>query len=186
MGELGWELYIPTEFAPSVYDSVLELGTDFGLKHVGAHAINSLRIEKAYKHWGHDITDEDTPLEAGLGFAVDWEKPIGFIGRAALLRQKDEGVKKILVQLMLEDSEKLLYHNEPIYRNGRIVGYVTSAMYGHTLGGAIGLGYIGNSSVIDNEFVISGSYEVGVVGKKVPATVSLKPIYDPKNQRVKE
>ena len=147
--------------------------------------MNSLRLEAGYRHWGHDITDEDTPLEAGLEFAVSWTKTKGFIGYDALCRQKGEGVKKILVQFLLEDSEKFLYHNEPIYRNGVIVGYVTSGMYGHTLGGAVGLGYVKSSEVINQEYIHSGSYEIEIAGEKVRARISLKPMYDPKSMRVK-
>jgi len=185
MGELGWELYVPTEFALGVYENIVEAGTDFGLKHVGMHAMNSLRMEKAYRHWGHDITDEETPIEAGLGFAVAWNKPGGFIGREALLRQKENGVKQKMVQFLLKDPEKQLYHNEPIYRNGDIVGYLTSGMYGHTLGGAVGLGYVENEAGVDADYVNSGSYQIEVSGIMVDATASLRPMYDPKSERVK-
>ncbi|RLA03028.1 MAG: FAD-dependent oxidoreductase, partial [Gammaproteobacteria bacterium] len=140
VGELGWELYIPTEFALGIYDEIVERGKDFDLVHAGYHALNSLRIEKAYRHWGHDLTDEDTPIEAGLEFAVKYDKPGGFIGREALLKQKESKPVKKLVQFLLEDPEPLLYHNEPIYCNGEIKGYVRSGMFGHTLGAAIGLG----------------------------------------------
>ncbi|MCR9213217.1 MAG: FAD-dependent oxidoreductase [Proteobacteria bacterium] len=186
MGELGWELYIPTEFAQGVYDTVVETGAEFDLKHAGMHAMNSLRMEKAYRHWGDDITDMESPLEAGLGFAVAWEKNGGFIGRDALLRQKEEGVKQRLVQFLLEDPEKMLYHNEPIYRDGEIVGYLTSGMYGHSLGGAIGLGYVENPDGVNPDYVNSGAYEIGVAGEKVKAKASLRPLYDPKSERVKQ
>ena len=108
-------------------------GARHGLVHAGYHALNSLRIEKAYRHWGHDITDEDTPLEAGLGFAVAWDKPGGFIGREALLRQKQSGCLKRLVQFKLKSAEPLIYHNEPIWQGGSIVGFIRSGMYAHTL-----------------------------------------------------
>ncbi len=186
MGELGWELYIPTEFAQAVYETVVAAGVDFDLKHAGMHAMNSLRMEKAYRHWGDDITDMESPLEAGLGFAVAWEKNGGFIGRDALLQQKEEGVKQRLVQFLLEDPEKMLYHNEPIYRDGDIVGYLTSGMYGHSLGGAIGLGYVENPEGVNADYVNSGAYEIGVAGEKVKAKASLRPMYDPKSERVKQ
>ena len=142
VGELGWELYMPTEFMPGVYDEILAAGAAFDLVHAGYHALNSLRIEKAYRHWSHDITDEDTPLEAGLGFAVKLDKAGGFIGREALLAQKEAGIERCLLQFQLKDPEPLLYHNEPIWRDGELVGHITSGAYGHTSGRRIGLGYV--------------------------------------------
>jgi len=185
MGELGWELYMPTEFAASVYETVAAAGETYGLVHAGMHAMNSLRIEKAYRHWGHDITDEDTPLEAGLGFAVAWDKNGGFTGKDALLRQKDNGLKRRLVQFKIEDPEPMLYHNEPVYRDGAICGYMTSGMYGHTLGGAIGLAYVENEAGVDADYVKAGSYEVEIAGERFPAAASLRPMYDPRSERVK-
>ena len=142
VGELGWELYIPTEFVVGVYDAIAAAGAPFGLAHAGYHALDSLRIEKAYRHWGHDITDEDTPLEAGLGFAVKFDKAGGFIGREALLKAKAAGPAKRLLQFRLTDPRPLLYHDEPIWCGDVLVGHITSGAYGHTLGGAIGLGYV--------------------------------------------
>ncbi|MCH6588673.1 MAG: FAD-dependent oxidoreductase, partial [Proteobacteria bacterium] len=185
VGELGWELYVPTEFARGVFDAIVAEGGDFGLKPVGMHAMDSLRIEKAYRHWGHDITGEDTPLEAGLGFAVRFDKNQPFIGRDALLGQRQAGVKKRLVQFALEDPEPLLYHNEPVMRDGEIVGYLTSGNYGHHLGRAIGLGYVGHPDGVDADFVNSGSYEIEVAGERFAARASLRPLYDPKAERVK-
>ena len=185
VGELGWELHIPTEFALHAFDTLMAAGEAVGLRLVGMHAMNSLRIEKAYRHWGHDITDEDTPLEAGLGFAVAFDKPGGFIGRDALLRQREAGVKKRLVQFLLEDSQPLLYHNEPIWRNDRIVGYITSGMFGHTLGAAVGLGYVNHEDGVTADFVKSGRYEIEVAGVRVPAAASLRPLYDPSNSRIR-
>ncbi|MCH8925643.1 MAG: FAD-dependent oxidoreductase [Proteobacteria bacterium] len=185
VGELGWELYVPTEFARGVFDAIVAEGGDFGLKPVGMHAMDSLRIEKAYRHWGHDITGEDTPLEAGLGFAVRFDKNQPFIGRDALLGQKRAGVKKRLVQFALEDPEPLLYHNEPVLRDGEMVGYLTSGNYGHHLGRAVGLGYVGHPDGVDADFVDSGSYEIEVAGERFAARASLRPLYDPKAERVK-
>ncbi len=187
VGELGWELYIPTEFAQGVYDRIASAGEAHGLKLAGYHAMNSLRMEKGYRHWGHDITDEDTPLEAGLGFAVAMNKPGEFIGREALLRQKERGLTRRLVQFSLDDPEPLLYHNEPILRDGTIVGRVTSGMFGHTIGRSIGLGYVENrGEVVTADFINGGSFEIEVAGSRFKATASLKPFYDPGNLRVKD
>ena len=185
VGELGWELYIPTEFAAGVYDALVEAGADAGLRHVGMHAMNSLRIEKAYRHYGHDITDADTPLEAGLGFAVKLDKPGAFIGRDALLRQREQGVRQRLVQFLLEDPEPLLYHNEPIRRDGALCGYVRSAMYGHTLGAAVALGYVESADGVDADHVSAGRYEIEVAGVRYPAKASLRPLYDPRSSRIR-
>lgn len=184
VGELGFELYVPTEFAQHIFETLLGGGDAFGLKPAGMHAMNSLRLEKAYRHWGHDISEQETPIEAGLGFAVKTTKT-DFIGRDAVLRQKENGVTQRLVQFQLEDPEPLLYHNEPVYRDGVIVGYITSGMYGHTLGAAIGLGYVGNKNGVDAAYVEAGRYEIEVAGHRVAAKASLRPLYDPKNEKVK-
>jgi len=185
VGELGWEIYIPVRDAVPVYDALMAAGPAHGLVLAGMHAMQSLRIEKAYRAWGHDIGDQDTALEAGLGFAVAWDKPGGFIGRDALLAQREAGVKQRLVQFALGDAEPLLYGKEPIYRNGDICGYVTSAMYGHTLGAAIGLGYVGNEGGVDAEYIAAGTYEIEVTGVRSAAQASLSPLYDPKGGRTK-
>ena len=184
VGELGWELYMPTECGLQVYDALLEVSEGLELRHAGMHAMNSLRLEKGYRHWGHDVTDEDTPLEAGLGFAVDFDKP-DFIGREALLRQRELGVKKRLVQFLLQDPEPLLYHHEPIYRDGSIVGYIASGAYGHSLGASVGLGYVKHEGGVSGDFVESGRYEIEVAGRRFPARASLKPLYDPQGSRLK-
>ncbi|MCG8359173.1 MAG: FAD-dependent oxidoreductase [Kiloniellales bacterium] len=185
VGELGWELYIPSEFAQGVFDALVEAGADLGLRLAGMHVLDSCRLEKAFRHWGHDITDEDTPLEAGLGFACRFDKNIPFIGRDALLRQKEAGLTKRLVQFALEDPEPLLYHNEPIYRDGALVGYLTSGNYGHHLGAAVGLGYVKHAEPIDRDFVTSGRYEIEVACERYPARASLRPLYDPKGERAR-
>ena len=187
VGELGWELYIPMEFAQGVYDEIISAGENFGLRHVGYHAMDSLRLEKAYRHWGHDITDEDTPLEAGLGFAVAWDKSCGFIGRDMLLQKRQIGPARRLVQFRLLNPENLLYHNEPVWRDGVIVGYLSSGAYGHTLGAAIGMGYISDPTggTVDSAFIEGGNYEIEIACERVPATASLRPLYDPANSRIR-
>jgi glycine cleavage system T protein len=185
VGELGWELYVPTEFMLGVYEELVGAGERYGLVHAGYHALNSLRIEKAYRHWGHDITDEDTPLEAGLGFAVKFDKPGGFIGREALRRQLESGVRKRLVQFKLHSPEPLLYHNEPIWQGDSIVGFVRSGMYAHSLGAAVGLGYVRVPAGDAGGAIGADDYEIEVAGVRHRATASLRPLYDPKNERIK-
>ena len=185
VGELGWELYVPTEYAQHVYDAIVREGAGFDLLHCGYHALNSLRIEKGYRHWGHDIGAEDTPIEAGLGFAVNFRKDISFNGRDILLKQKQQGVTKRLVMFALEDKKPLLYHNEPIWRNNQIVGHISSGMFGYTLGAAIGMGYITGDEVITPDYIMSGAYEIEVAGERIPARASLRPYYDPKSLRVR-
>ena len=185
VGELGWELYIPTEFMTHVYDAIVAAGKAFGLKHCGYHSLNALRMEKGYRHWGHDITDEDTPLEAGLGFAVKLDKAGGFIGRDALVAQKADGLKQRLVQFLLSDPAPMLYHNEPIWQGDRIAGYIRSGMYAHTLGAACGLGYVTAADGGTVGPVAPDAYEIEIAGVRYPATASLKPLYDPSGARIK-
>ncbi|MDP9464743.1 MAG: FAD-dependent oxidoreductase, partial [Actinomycetota bacterium] len=186
VGELGWELYISTEFATGVFDVLTDAGASFELAHAGYHALNSLRIEKGYRHWGHDISPDETPLEAGLGFAVGWSKPDGFIGRDALLEQKETGVRRRLTQFGLREPDRLLYHNEPIWRDDVLVGRITSGMFGHTIGAALGMGYVANADgLADKAFVLGGRYEIEVAGERVAADVSLDPFYDPGSARVR-
>ncbi len=183
VGELGWELYVPSEFAGHVFETLVEAGADVDLKLCGLHMMDSCRIEKGFRHFGHDITSEDNPVDAGLGFAVKTAKP-DFIGRDAVLRRKEEGPQSRMLQFRLTDSEPLLYHAEPVLRDGEVVGYLTSGNYGHTLGGAIGLGYVpcAGESAAD---VLASNYEIEVAGVRHSAEASLKPMYDPKSERVK-
>jgi glycine cleavage system aminomethyltransferase T/glycine/D-amino acid oxidase-like deaminating enzyme len=185
VGELGWELYVPTEFMQHVYDRIVAAGEAVGLVHAGYHALNSLRLEKAYRHWSHDITDEDSPLEAGLGFVIKFDKPGGFIGREALLAQQEQGVARHLVQLKLNDPQPLIYHNEPIWRGDEIVGHITSAAYGHTLGGAVGLGYVNAEPGAPADSVLGDTYEVEVACERFSTAVSLRPLYDPDNAKIR-
>jgi 4-methylaminobutanoate oxidase (formaldehyde-forming) len=184
VGELGWELYVPTEFAPGVFDALMAEGEKFGLRPVGLHAVDSLRLEKGYRHWGSDITPDDTPFEAGLGFAVKLDKG-DFIGREALIRQRESGLTRKLVMYALDDPEPLLYHDEPIYRNGELVSSVTHGAYAHMLGCAMGMGYLENPEGISEEWILSGKYEIDVEGELIPAKAFLKALYDPSNNRVR-
>jgi 4-methylaminobutanoate oxidase (formaldehyde-forming) len=168
-----------------VYDEIIAAGESFGLKHAGYHALNSLRMEKAYRHWSHDITDEDTPLEAGLGFAVKFDRAGGFIGREALLRQQDAGIERHLLQFKLNDPTPLIYHNEPIWRDKEIVGHITSAAYGHSFGSSIGLGYVNVEPGAGPEAALNGKFEIEVAGERIPADASVRPLYDPTNERIR-
>ncbi|WJY21486.1 FAD-dependent oxidoreductase [Fontisubflavum oceani] len=183
VGELGWELYVSTDQAAHVFETLLEAGAAYGMKLCGLHMMDSCRIEKGFRHFGHDITGEDHVLEAGLGFAVKTAKP-DFIGRDAVLRRKDEGLQSRLLQFQLTEPEPLLFHAEPILRNGEIVGYITSGNYGHTLGASIGMGYVPCAGEAAAD-VLASSYEIEVAGDRIAATPSLKPLYDPKSERVK-
>lgn len=185
VGELGWELYVPTEFAGNVYDSIVAEGSRFGLMHAGYHALDSLRLEKAYRSWGHDITSVDTPLEAGLAFAVAFDKDAEFIGKDALLRQRESGVERRLAIFTLQDPDPLLLGDEPIYRDGVIVGRTTSGNYGHALGRSVGMGYLENEEGATPGWIRSGSYEIEVAAERFAAGVRLSPPYDPGSERVK-
>ena len=183
VGELGWEVYISADMASHVFEVLHGAGKDIGAKLCGMHMMDSCRIEKGFRHFGHDITSEDHVLEAGLGFAVKTEKS-AFLGRDAVLRKKDEGLNARMVQFRLTDPEPLLYHNEPIVRDGQIVGYLSSGAYGHYLGGAMGLGYVPCKGQSPAD-VLASTYEIDVMGTRVRAEASLRPMYDPKSERVK-
>jgi glycine cleavage system aminomethyltransferase T/glycine/D-amino acid oxidase-like deaminating enzyme len=186
LGELGYELYIPTEQAVHAYDRVVEAGEKLGLRHAGLKALASLRMEKGYRDYGHDIDNTDSVLEAGLGFAVDLKKPGGFIGKEAVLAKKAAGpLKKRLVQVLVKDPQPMLFHAEPVRRNGRMVGYIRAASYGHTLGGAVGLAMVESDEPVDAAWLESGQWDVEIAGKRYPATVSLRPMYDPDMKRIK-
>ncbi len=186
LGELGYELYIPAEQAVHVYDRVVAAGQEFGLAHAGLKALGSLRMEKGYRDYGHDIDNTDEPYEVGLGFAVDLNKPDGFIGKDALLARKARGpLKRRLVQVLLKDPAPLMFHAEVVHRDGVPVGYVRAASYGHTLGGAVGLAMIEPKVVVDAAYLRAGRWEVEVAGRRYPAEVSLRPMYDPTMARIK-
>jgi sarcosine dehydrogenase len=185
VGELGWELHLPVEYASSVYGALIDAGTEFGLANAGYRTIESCRLEKGYRAWGSDIGPDHTPLESGLGWAVKMKTDIPFKGREAIAAQKHEGVKKQLACFTIDDSEIVLQGRETIYRNGERVGWLTSGGYGHTLGQSIGYGYIRNSDGVDSEYITSGTYELDVATVRVPCQVHMKPLYDPKMERVK-
>jgi len=185
VGELGWELYVPTEFTLGVYDRIVERGADFELAHAGMETLESTRTEAGRKDYGLDMENSDTALEAGLGFAVDFDKPDGFVGYEALLKQRENRpLTSRLVQFLLEDPEPLLYGEEPILLNGETVGYLRSGAYGHTLGGAMGFGYVENEAGVTVDLVKSGAFEILVAGERYPAKASFRPMYDPGNERV--
>jgi glycine cleavage system aminomethyltransferase T len=183
VGELGWELYVSSDQTAHVFETLEAAGADIGLKLCGIHTLDSCRIEKAFRHFGHDITDEDHVLEAGLGFAVKPAKG-DFIGRDAVLKKQDDGLSRRLVQFRLTDPEPLLFHNEAVVRDGKIVGTISSGNYGHHLGGAIGLGYVPCRGESEAD-VLGSAYEIEIAGTRVKADVSLAPMYDPKSERVR-
>jgi 4-methylaminobutanoate oxidase (formaldehyde-forming) len=182
VGELGWELQVPPDQAVTVYDTLMTAGQDLGVTNAGHYAINSLRLEKGYRAWGADISPDDTPIEAGLGFAIDWNK--SFLGREALEKQKQNSVKRRLVIFVLEDPEPMLWGGEPIHRDGKPVGYTTSGSYGHTLGGAIGMGYVNHSDIITDNFINSGRYQINVSGRMHAAKAFLRAPYDPQRKKI--
>ncbi len=183
VGELGWEIYVSADMAGHAFEVLQEAGAAHGMKMCGMHMMDSCRIEKGFRHFGHDITCEDHVLEAGLGFAVKVDKP-DFIGRDAVLRKRDEGLNARMVQFKLTDPEPLLYHNEPVIRDGEIVGHLSSGNYGHHLGAAIGMGYVPcKGESVDQ--VLASSYEIDVAGSRIKAEASLRPMYDPKGDRAK-
>jgi len=183
VGELGWEIYMSADMAGHVFETLWEAGAELDLKLCGMHMMDSCRAEKAFRHFGHDITCEDHVQEAGLGFAVKTGKP-DFIGRDAVLRKRESGLERRMVQFLLEDPVPLVYHNEPLLRDGKIVSFLTSGAYGHHLGGAVGMGYVPckGESVAE---VLASDYEVDVAGVRVKARASIAPLYDPKSERVK-
>ncbi len=183
VGELGWEIYVSSDMCGHVFETLAEAGFDFGMRLCGMHMMDTCRMEKGFRHFGHDITSEDHVLEAGLGFAVKTDKP-DFIGRDAVLRKRETGLEQRLVQFKLTDPEPLLYHNEPILRNGEYVGYLSSGGYGHHVGAAMGMGYVPCKGETVAE-LLDSTFEIDVMGTKVKAEAQLKPFYDPKSERVK-
>ena len=195
VGELGWELYVPNAHAVTVYEALRDAAADadgLDLAHAGYHAMNTLRLECGYRHWGHDISDEDSPLESGLGFAIAWDKPRDFIGRAALEAQRHEPRTRRLIQFRLEDPDVLAYHDEPIRRDGELVGRVTSAMWSYTEDRCLAMGYVTHPTAADPEpqavtksWLDAGSFDIEIAGRRIAAMPSIRSFYDPTNQRVR-
>ncbi len=186
LGELGYELFIPTEQTLHVYDTLVEAGKKFNLTHAGLKALGSLRMEKGYRDYGHDMDNTDNPYETGLGFTVKLDKPSDFIGKQACIEKKAEGLlKRRLAQVLVKDPEPLLFHAEIITRDGKNAGYVRSGSYCYTLGGAVGLFMIEADEPVTETYIDQGKWEINIAGKVYPAQVSLKPLYDPENQRIK-
>ena len=189
LGELGYELYVPAEQAVHVYDRVVSAGEEFGLRHAGLKALASLRMEKGYRDYGHDIDNTDDPLEAGLGFALALDKPHGFVGRDAIVARKSSGPPaRRLVQVLVCDPQPLLHHGEIVRRDGVAVGYVRAGSYGHTLGGAVGLAMVqaeGPGAAVTKDWLSGADWSVEIAGRQYPAAVSLRPLYDPDNSRIK-
>ena len=186
LGELGYELYIPCEQALHVYERIVHAGKSVGLMHAGLKALGSLRMEKGYRDYGHDIDNTDDPLETGLGFALDLKKPDGFIGKEALVAKKSSGpLMRRLVQVLVSQPEPMMYHAEVVWRDGIAVGYVRAASYGHTLGGAVGLAMIEPKVIVDDDYLQSGHWEVEIGDRRFPCSVSARPLYDPQMARIK-
>jgi 4-methylaminobutanoate oxidase (formaldehyde-forming) len=188
LGELGYELYVPAEQAAHVYERIVEAGARVGLRHAGLKALASLRMEKGYRDYGHDIDNTDSVLEAGLGFAVDLKKPGGFLGKEAVLARKAAGpLDRRIVQVLVKDPQPMLFHAEVVRRDGRPVGYVRAASYGFTVGGAVGLAMVHGEPgrAVDQAWLDAGRWEVDIAGTLYPAVASLRPLYDPENKRVR-
>ncbi|MFC1495280.1 FAD-dependent oxidoreductase, partial [Thermodesulfobacteriota bacterium] len=186
IGELGYELYIPTEQAAHVYDRIVEAGEEFNLRHAGLKALNSLRMEKGYRDYGHDMDNTDDPYEVGLGFIIDLKKPGGFIGKEAVANKKAQApVTRRLAKVLVKDPDPLLFHAEVVRRNGTAVGYVRSGSYGFSLGGAVGLFMIEAGEPVNADYIAKGKWEIDIAGNIYPAEVSLTPFYDPYMKKIK-
>jgi 4-methylaminobutanoate oxidase (formaldehyde-forming) len=180
VGELGWELYVPSESAPWVYEALRAAGRDHDLLPAGYFALDTLRSEKGFRHWGADIGPGDTPLESGLAFTVSWDKPTPCIGRPALERLREQPRTRRMIHVRLDDPEPQLYHGESVLHDGTVVGRVTSGAYGHTLGAAVGLAFVDPQAA-----ELTDGVEIAVAGRRIPATLSTKPFYDPSGERMR-
>jgi 4-methylaminobutanoate oxidase (formaldehyde-forming) len=185
VGELGWDLLVPTEFGATLYDQLREAGADLGFRPTGLGALETMRLEKAFRDMGHDIDSTDTPLEAGLGFAVAWDKPDGFVGREALLKQRESGPPtRRLVNVLLASPDHDLIGDEPVYWDGQPVGPVRSGGFGHSLGAACGIAEVASDEPIIAADLAAGSFEIDIAGTRVPTRVSLRPFFDPERARI--
>jgi 4-methylaminobutanoate oxidase (formaldehyde-forming) len=185
VGELGWELYVPAGEAKSLAKALERSGASYGLRYAGFHAMNSLRLEAGYRHWGHDITGEDTPLEAGLGFTISWDKPGGFIGREALLPSKGKVPTKRLIQIRVEDPDLLTYHDDPIFKNGNLVGRTTGGMWSMTENRCLTMSYVNNENGVSKAWVDEGEWEIEIGMRRRKVTASVESFYDPRHERVR-
>ncbi|MTI08832.1 GcvT family protein [Curvivirga aplysinae] len=186
VGELGWELHMPCEYAATVYDAIMEAGQDLGIQNAGYRAIESCRLEKGYRAWSSDIGPDHTPIEAGMGFAAKLKTDIDFKGRKAIEKQKAEGVQKRMATFTVDDPDIILLGRETIYRNGERVGWLSSAGFGYTLNKPIGFGYVRNKDGVDADYIKSGEYELEVATNRVKASLHLAPLFDPKMDKVKQ
>ncbi|MSP83756.1 MAG: FAD-dependent oxidoreductase [Alphaproteobacteria bacterium] len=185
VGELGWELHIPTEYVAHVYDALRTAGEPVGMRDAGYRAIDSLRLEKGYRVWAGDIGPDYTPDEAGLGFAVALDKNVPFIGRDALVAARGKPLTKRLATFTVDDPDTVLLGRETIYRDDQRVGWITTAGHGHSIGKEIGLGYVRNDAGVPEDWLLTGRYELEVRTRRVPAAIHLRPLYDPKGLRVR-
>ena len=185
VGEFGWELTVASEYARAVHGALTDAGADFGLRPAGHLCLEACRLEKGFRHWGHDIGPDDTPLEAGLGFAVAWDKPGGFLGRDALVRQKEAGVERRLLLFRAAGGAPLLLHDEPIYRGGALVGRTTSGGRGFRTGLMLAFGIVTVPPGLTRNELLAGPYEVGVAGERFPMTALPHAPYDPDGRRMR-
>jgi 4-methylaminobutanoate oxidase (formaldehyde-forming) len=185
VGELGWELHVPLPVTGAVFDALMAAGQPFDIRPVGYRALESLRLEKGYRAWSSDITPNDTPFEAGLGWAVKMRRNSDFLGRKALEARAGEPLRKRFAGFTLDDPDAVLVGRETILRDGEAVGYLTSGGYGYTVGRSIGYGYVRRDDGVTDDFLSGGSYELVVANEARPARIVLGSLYDPGNERVK-
>ena len=185
VGELGWELHVPIGAIGDVFDALMTAGEEYGVRPVGYRALESLRLEKGYRAWGSDITPNDTPFEAGLGWAVKLGSNRTFMGREALERASRQPLSKRFAGFLIADPQIVLVGRETILRNGESVGYLTSGGYGYTVAKSIGYGYVRHAGGVDDDFLLSGKYELVVANETVPTQIGLKPFFDPDGMKIR-